>query len=191
VTASVSNPHAGVTPSGHVGLRIVIGVLGVAILVIGVVLLFNPVAAAHTLALFIGAALVLGGLLEVAVGWAAGHRWSALVFGAILVIGGVLAAVWPKPTLFTLALVIGVALIVHGGVRVGVVLLDREELPGWGWLVLAAAVNIVVGVIVIAWPEATVRVLSLILGFQIVAFGLLLLVSAFVHPAEPATADPT
>jgi uncharacterized membrane protein HdeD (DUF308 family) len=161
-------------------MRIVVGVLGAATLVIGVVLLFNPVAAAHALALLIGAALVLGGLLEVAVGWNSGHRWFAVVLGAVLAVGGVLAAVWPEPTLFTIALVIGLSLIVHGGGRVGMALLDREELPGWGWLVLAGAVNVVVGVIVIAWPQATVLVLSLIVGAQVAAFGLLLLVSAFV-----------
>jgi uncharacterized membrane protein HdeD (DUF308 family) len=189
MTASVSSPGARVTPPSHTGLRIVVGVLGAATLVIGVVLLFNPVAAAHTLALLIGGALVLGGLLEVAVGWNSGHRGSALVLGAILVIAGVLAAAWPKPTLFTVALIIGLSLIVHGGVRVGVALLGREELPGWGWLVLAGAVNIVAGVIAIAWPQATVLVLSLILGAQIAAFGLLLLVSAFVHPAQRADAN--
>jgi uncharacterized membrane protein HdeD (DUF308 family) len=166
----------------------VVGVLGAATLVIGVVLLFNPAAAAHALALMIGAALVLGGLLELAVGWNAGHRGSAVVLGAVLAIGGVLAAVWPKPTLFTIAVVIGLSLIVHGGVRVGVALLGREELPGWGWLVLAGAVNVVVGVIVIAWPQATVLVLSLILGAQIAAFGLLLVVSAFVHRGVRADA---
>ena len=161
-------------------MRVVVGVLGAATMVIGVVLLFNPVAAARTLAVLIGVALIIGGLLELAVGWHAGHRWSALVLGAVLAICGVLAAVWPKPTLFTIAVVIGLSLIVHGGGRVGVALLGREELPGWGWLVLAGAVNVVVGVIVIAWPQATVLVLSLILGAQIAAFGLLLLVSAFV-----------
>ena len=116
-----------------------------ATLVIGVVLLFNPVAAAHTLALLIEAGR-----------WSSVDCWegrggvelratrgSALVLGAILVIAGVLAAAWPKPTLFTVALVIGLSLIVHGGVRVGVALLGREELPNWGWLVLAGAVNIV------------------------------------------------
>jgi uncharacterized membrane protein HdeD (DUF308 family) len=122
------------------------------------------------------------------VGWNAGHRRSAVVLGVILAIGGVLAMVWPTPTLFTLALVIGLSLIVHGGVRVGAALLGREELPGWGWLTLAGAVNIGAGVIVIAWPQATVLVLSLILGAQIAAFGLLLLVSAFVHPGDRAHA---
>jgi uncharacterized membrane protein HdeD (DUF308 family) len=184
MTGSVSSPQAFVTPSSHTGMRVLVGVLGAAMLVVGVVLLFDPVAAAHTLALLIGSAFVIGGLLELAIGWDSGRRWSAFLLGAILVIGGVLAAVWPRPTLFTVALVTGASLIAHGAVRVGVAMVGRDERPNWGWLVLAGAVNIVAGVIAIAWPQATVLVLSLILGAQIAAFGLLLLVSAFVHPSD-------
>ncbi|MCW2533066.1 MAG: putative rane protein HdeD, family, partial [Blastococcus sp.] len=42
------------------------------------------------------------------------------------------------------------------------------------------AFNILVGVLALAWPEATVLVLSLILGAQVLVFGLFLLVAAFV-----------
>jgi uncharacterized membrane protein HdeD (DUF308 family) len=169
-------------------VRIVVGLLGLAALVVGVVLLFNPVAAAHTLALLVGLSFVIGGLLELAVGWESEHRGTAIFLGAILVIGGILAAAWPNVTLFTVALVTGLSLIAHGAVRVGVAVVARDEIRGWGWLVLAGAVNVIAGIIAIAWPEATVFVLSVILGLQIAAFGLLLLVSAFVHPGSRAAA---
>jgi uncharacterized membrane protein HdeD (DUF308 family) len=182
MTANVSGMYAGATPSKHTGTRVLVGALGVAALVIGVVLLFNPVAAARTLALLLGLALVIGGLLEIAVGWDTGpRRWASFVLGAILVLGGVLVALWPGVTLWTLALIVGLSLIVHGAARVGLALVERHEIPGWGWLALAGAVNVVIGVLAIAWPEATVLVLSLILGAQIAAFGVLLVVSAFIH----------
>jgi uncharacterized membrane protein HdeD (DUF308 family) len=38
-------------------------------------------------------------------------------------------------------------------------------------------------VLAIAWPRATVLVLSLVLGIQVAVFGLLLLVAAFLHSA--------
>ena len=38
----------------------------------------------------------------------------------------------------------------------------------------------------IAWPEATVIVLSVLLGLQIVAFGLILLVAALAGPRTTA-----
>jgi uncharacterized membrane protein HdeD (DUF308 family) len=182
MAANVSSPYTDATPSRHTGIRVAVGLLGLAALVIGVVLLFNPVAAAHTLALLIGLAFVIGGLLEIAVGWDSRSRWASVVLGAILVIGGILAAVWPGVTLFTVAFITGLSLIVHGAVRVGVAVVERHEIPSWGWLALAGAVNVVIGVVAIAWPKATVLVLSVILGLQIAVFGLLLLCAAFVRP---------
>lgn len=188
MTANVSSPYMDATPSRHTGMRVLVGVLGAATLVVGIVLLFNPVAAAHTLALLIGLAFVLGGVLEIAMGWESRHRASTSALGVLLILGGILAAAWPGPTLYTVALVTGLSLITHGAVRVGVAVVARQEIPSWGWLALAGAVNIVAGVIAIAWPQATVFVLSLILGAQIAAFGLLLLIAAFMPTGSRATA---
>jgi uncharacterized membrane protein HdeD (DUF308 family) len=192
MTANVSSRQAGATPGRHTGVRVVVGLLGLAAVVLGVVLLFSPVAAARTLALLVGIALVIGGLLELALGWGGpeNRRLTSVFLGAVLVIGGVLAIAWPGVTLFSLALITGLSLIVHGAVRVGVAVVAREEIPGWGWLALAGAVNVVIGVVAITWPQATVLVLSLVLGAQIAIFGVLLLVAAFWHPGSrhPAAA---
>jgi uncharacterized membrane protein HdeD (DUF308 family) len=181
-TADVSGPYAGASPSKHTGIRVAVGILGLAAVVVGVVLLFHPVAAAHTLALLVGLALVVGGLLEVAVGWDSDRRAGPVILGVILVVGGLLAAFWPGITLWTLALITGLSLIVHGASRIGLALVGRQEIPGWGWLILAGAVNVLIGVLAVVWPQATVLVLSLILGAQIAAFGALLLVAAFWRP---------
>src|SRR4051812_38482760 len=178
MTANVSSPYPAATPARHTGTRVAAGVCGVATVVIGVVLLFNPVAAARTLALLLGLAFVVGGLLEIAVGWAAEkRRWLTVALGAILVIGGILAVVWPGVTLTALAWITGLSLIIHGAARVGLAVVLRSETPSWGWLALAGAVNVLIGVVAIAWPQATVLVLSLILGAQVTVFGVLLLVA--------------
>jgi uncharacterized membrane protein HdeD (DUF308 family) len=191
MTANVRNHAAGTSLSEHTGVRVVVGVLGAAAVVLGVVLLFQPVAAARTLAFLVGVSFVVAGLLEIALGWAEERRrWLSVVLGAVLVLGGVLAVVWPGVTLVSLAVITGLSLIIHGAARIAVAVVARREVPGWGWLALAGAVNAVLGVVAITWPEATVLVLSLILGAQIAAFGVLLLVAAFVrpHPAEaPST----
>jgi uncharacterized membrane protein HdeD (DUF308 family) len=185
MTANGSSASSGVTPSRHTGTRVAVGLLGVAALVVGVVLLFNPVAAARTLALLLGLAFIIGGLLEIAVGWdAEKRRWASFALGAVLVIGGVLAVVWPGVTLLTLAWITGLSLIVHGAARVGLAVVARHETSSWGWLALAGAVNLLLGVVAIAWPQATVLVLSLVLGAQIAAFGVLLLAAAFLHPGS-------
>jgi uncharacterized membrane protein HdeD (DUF308 family) len=189
MTANVSSSYASATPSRHTGIRVAVGLLGLAAVVLGVVLLFNPVAAARTLALLLGLSLVVGGLLEMAVGWAAERRRGlSMALGAVLVIGGVLAAFWPGVTLFTLALITGLSLIVHGAARIGLAVVARKEIPSWGWLALAGAVNLLVGVVAIAWPQATVFVLSVVLGLQIAVFGVVLLAAAFVPRGAPAGA---
>ena len=183
MAANVSRPHAGASPARHTGTRVLVGVLGLATLVVGIVLLFDPVKAAHALALLIGLGFVVAGLLEAAAGWGSAHRPATLVVGAVLVLGGVLVAAWPEVTLGTLALIVGLSLIVHGIARIAVAVSARSEIPGWGWLAVAGLVNVIVGAVAIAWPQATVLVLSILLGIQVTTFGLLVLVSAFLNPA--------
>jgi uncharacterized membrane protein HdeD (DUF308 family) len=182
MTADVSSPYTGAAPAKHTGFRVAVGVLGVAAVVLGIVLLFNPTAAARTLALLLGLSLVLGGLLEIASGWATGSRAAAIILGGILVIGGVLAIAWPGVTLKALVLITALSLILHGIGRVGLAIVARREIPGWGWLVLAGAINVLVGVLALLWPHVTVRVLAFILGLQVLLFGVLLVAAAFIGP---------
>ena len=182
MTANVSSRYAA-TPSGHKGLRVTVGLLGLLVAVVGIVLLFNPVAAARSLALLLGLAFVMGGLLEAAVGWGADrHRWASVLLGAVLVVGGILAAAWPGVTLWTLVLVTGLSLIAHGAGRIGLAVVARDEIPGWGWLVALGAVNVVVGVLAIAWPQATVLVLCVVFGVQVLLLGLVLVFAGFWRP---------
>lgn len=191
MTAHVSNPYAGAPSTGHSGLaRTGMAVFGGAAVLLGVFLLFHPYAAVRTLAFLLGLALVISGVMEIVLGWESGKRASSSVLGAILIIGGLLAAFWPEVTVWTLAVLTGISLILHGLGRVVLAVAARSEVPAWGWLAFAGAVNVVFGVVALVWPEATVVVLSLILGFQVMAFGVLLLVVAFAgsRSAEPTAA---
>jgi uncharacterized membrane protein HdeD (DUF308 family) len=180
MTAEASGPYSGAAPAQHSGLgRTAMALFGGAAVLVGGVLLLNPYAAVRTLGLLLGLALVLGGCLEISSAWDSGRRGAGMLLGAVLVIGGLLVAFWPGATVWTLAVLTGVPLLVHGVARIGIAFLGRAEVPGWGWLALAGALNVVVGILALAWPEVTVRVLSLILGVQVVVFGVLVLIAAF------------
>ena len=190
MTTDVSSPYAA-APSGHKGLRTAVGLLGLAVVGLGIALLFNPVAAVRSMALLLGLALVVSGLLQMAVGWdSERHRAGSLVLGAVLVVGGVLAAVWPDITLWTLVLITGLSLIVHGAGRVGLAVVARAETPGWGWLVALGTVNVLVGVLAIVWPQATVLVLCVIFGLQVTFLGLVLVIAAFWRPGTERSVPP-
>src|SRR3569833_692071 len=168
--------------------RFGLAVLGAVALVVGVVLLLNPDVAAHTLALLIGLGLVAGGCLEIAGREATGSsRVGSLVVGLILVVGGVVAAFWPGVTLWTLAIITNISLILHGLGRLFLAFSVRWEVRTWGWLAVAGAVNVVIGVLALVWPAATVLVLSLLFGVQVLAFGGFLIGAAMLMaPADRA-----
>ena len=189
MAAGVGSSYSGAPPARQTGMgRTGMAVFGVAAVIVGGILIFNPYAAVRTLALLLGLSLVVGGLLEIAAGWDSGRRWSSMVLGGLLLLGGLLTAFWPGVTLWTLAVLTGLSLLVHGLTRIALAFAGRAEIPHWGWVAAAGAVNVVFGILVLTWPGATIVVLSLILGFQILAFGVVLLVSAFSGSRSPQAA---
>ena len=160
------------------GLRLIAAVFGVAAVLVGGFLLFNPYEAARTLALLIGLALVVGGCFAIGVTWAGRRSVLAVLPGVILVVGGLATVFWPGITLWTVALLTGLSLILNGAGMVALAVAGRAESAGWPWFAVAGALNVVVGVMAIAWPEATVLVLSVLFGLQIIGFGLVLVVAA-------------
>lgn len=143
--------------------------LGAVAAVLGLILILDLFAAVTTLALLVALGLVVTGLDELV---SAGRYHSTLgvVAGAVLVVGGLVAAVWPGITLWVLAFVTGVALVVSGAARIAGALALRVE--GWGWLLFGGILSLVVGALALAWPEATILVLGLLLGIRMLLFGI-------------------
>jgi uncharacterized membrane protein HdeD (DUF308 family) len=88
----------------------------------------------------------------------------------VLIVGGVLAAAWPDITLWVLAVVTGVGLVISGVARIVGALSLRIE--GWGWLLFAGVLSVIVGLLALAWPDATILVLGLLLGIRMLLFGI-------------------
>lgn len=143
--------------------------LGALSAVVGLILMLDLVAAATTLALIVALGLVASGVAELV---AAGRYQVGLAYvaGAVLVVGGIAAAAWPGITLWALAVVVGIGLVLSGIVRsIGAFHLRVE---GWGWLLFGGVLSVVVGLVALAWPEATVLVLGLLLGLRMLLFGI-------------------
>ena len=99
----------------------VLVVVGVALVLLGLVLLANPFAAIWILGVLIGVSLIVGGLAELAsTKGTPGPRWPSLVVGVLVIIAGIAAAVWPDATLLVLALLIGFRTLVNGVISIGI-----------------------------------------------------------------------
>lgn len=142
--------------------------LGIAAAALGLLLIFDLFTAVRTVALLVAFGLMVTGLGELV---SAGRYRSTLgiVAGIALLLAGVLAALWPDITLWVLAVVTGIALIVSGAARIMGALALRVE--GWGWLFVGGVLSVIVGFLAIAWPDVTVLALGLLLGIRMLLFG--------------------
>jgi uncharacterized membrane protein HdeD (DUF308 family) len=142
--------------------------LGVAAVVVGIILVLDLAVAVETLALLVALGLIFTGVGELV----AQDRYRSglsIAAGIGLVAAGIVAMVWPGITLWVLAVIAAVGLLVSGAVRLaGAMMFDA---PGRGWLLLGGALSVVVGLMALAWPGATVLVLALLLGIRTVIYG--------------------
>lgn len=150
-------------------------VLGVAVTVLGVLLIANPFTTASGLAVIVGVALVVSGIGEIVSAVRADSSGTAVLYGALTAIAGVVILAWPNVTLHAIALIVGAALIVAGVVRALLVLASRSRRPdqaaGRGRSLLIAGLAVVLGILAVVWPGATVAVLAVLFGIQLVVTG--------------------
>jgi uncharacterized membrane protein HdeD (DUF308 family) len=119
---------------------------------------------------------VFTGVGELMGGSRYGSSTLSVVAGVVLIVAGIVALSWPGITLWALAVVTGLGLIVSGAVRITAALMDRFD--GWGWLFIGGLLSLVVGIMAIAWPNVTVLALALLLGIRMVIFGAVEIASA-------------
>jgi uncharacterized membrane protein HdeD (DUF308 family) len=146
--------------------------LGLALIVIGVLLLVNTNAAAFTLALLVALGLLVAGIDELVQAQRHWVRWPSYVLAAIWIIAAIVAVVWPDVTLWALAVTVGVCFIVGGVVEAVFAVRMHRALPGWGLWLVAGVVSAITGVLCLIWPEATVFVLAVLLGLWVILRGI-------------------
>lgn len=95
----------------------VVALFGVAVVVIGLILLFDVVTAATTLALLVAFGLFASGIDEIFEAGRHRVRWPGYLLGGLWIATGVTAVAWPDITLWALAFVVGVGFIIGGRSR--------------------------------------------------------------------------
>ena len=145
---------------------------GLALVVLGVWLLTNLFDSVVVLAWLVGISLIVAGVVEImALGGERGIGGAAWLAGGLLVAAGIAVLVWPDITLWALAVMAGLGLILAGLMHIVLALADRDraDMPlhlGLGGL------SIALGVVVVVWPDATLVVLAVLLGLRAIASGL-------------------
>jgi uncharacterized membrane protein HdeD (DUF308 family) len=103
-----------------------------------------------------------------------GARWAVAIRGLAAIVFGAVILIWPDISLLSLTLVFGAFSLFYGLVTLGSVFSASK----WStrlWLLLIAAVDIAVGVVVVVWPNLSALALLYAIGAWAIAIGVLVL----------------
>jgi len=159
---------------------VLLGALGM--IALGVILLVWPHASLTVVAILIGAAIVVSGLVKLYEGFAArqesgGMRTAYVVVGLVAVLAGLYCLRHHALSLFLVAFLVGVYFIVHGVSDIGVALSGR--VPSRGLRAALGIFSLAAGIIMVVWPAITVVLLLTIVAAWLIFYGIMLAMLAF------------
>jgi uncharacterized membrane protein HdeD (DUF308 family) len=155
------------------GLAVLFGVLA---------LLWPGMTLIVLVALFAAYALLGGGAMVIG---AIRHRksddkwWIPLLLGIVSLAAGVWAVMLPEITMLVLVLVMGVNALITGVLEIALAIRLRKTIEREWMLVLAGAVSIAFGVLVLLFPAAGAFAMVWMVSFYAMLTGILLLTLAF------------
>lgn len=166
---------------------------GIALVAAGVLALGNILIATVASVFFVGTMMLLGGLAQIGYAFQVkkgGQFFIWLLIGALYVVGGLVAFSNPLLASSVLTLLFSFSLIAAGVFRI-VAGLSLRPVAGWGWLVAAGALAVIVGGIVLAgWPTNSLWLIGALLAIDLLFYGLTLIIFAFAlggKSPEPGT----
>jgi uncharacterized membrane protein HdeD (DUF308 family) len=150
---------------------------GVSVLV-GILLLVWPSRTLEVIAILVGIDLLIVGAVQIglAVGEPSGSRTGALLRGAFAGIAGLIVIRHPGGSLLVVALAVGIYLVLAGVMKL---VSAFEASVGRGWLLLGAALDVAIGVLIVAWPKFGITSLAVLLGIALLLRGAIECGSAF------------
>lgn len=105
--------------------------------------------------------------------------WLFALFGVVTLAAGVVLIAWPGPSLVTIAVIIGIFLLVDGVIDVLLAIAGRGE--GRGLVAVLGVLSIIAGLILIKHPFDALAVLVIITGIWFVVAGVVRFIAVFAQ----------
>jgi uncharacterized membrane protein HdeD (DUF308 family) len=156
----------------------VVALRGLAGIAFGLLALIWPGATLAVLILLYGAYALADGVLSIGTGIRgdAEHRLAMLLNGVLGIAAGIVTFVWPGLTALALLYIIAAWAILTGVLQVFAAVRLRRVIPNEWSLILAGALSVVFGIVLIAAPGAGALALILLIGAYALVFGVMLLI---------------
>src|SRR5436190_4670811 len=147
---------------------------GVISMIAGVIALASVVMATASAVIIVGFMMLMAGAAELVAAFNAKdwqHRILWLLLGALYVFAGLVCLQNPFEAATLLTLMLGIALIVGGLLRIFLATQMKQGTP-WVWVVLSGIITVLLGLMIVAkWPASSFYVLGIFLGVDLLIMG--------------------
>jgi uncharacterized membrane protein HdeD (DUF308 family) len=155
---------------------------GIVALLFGIMALVWPGLTILTLVYVFGVYAVMDGVFGVVAAWSirsSGRWWVLLMEGLLGIVAGVIAFVWPGVTSLVLLTLIAAWAIVTGILEIVAAIRLRKEIKNEWRLGLGGLASVLLGVLLVIWPQSGMVTISWIIGFYATVFGISMLSLGF------------
>ncbi len=108
--------------------------------------------------------------------------WAVLLQGLGITALGVVLVAWPHASIDVVRIAFGALALAFGAMQIVAALSEKHE-DRW-WRIPLALLAIAAGILALAWPEATERVILILLGLWFLLTGLVILAAGLKLPAN-------
>ena len=154
-------------------------VFGILTMALGVFFVASPHETLRVFTVIAGVFLLLDGVLAIfsAVVRGGDNRGLLAIVGVLSAIAGLILIKKPFETLVVFTLIIGVWFVVAGVVRLMSAFSSHD---GRGAQILAAAIDLIAGIVILSWPELGLATFAVIIGIVLILRGALFTYAGFV-----------
>jgi uncharacterized membrane protein HdeD (DUF308 family) len=156
---------------------------GVVLLVLGLLMLVQPLGTVKALVWVFGVFAIIDGLVAIAQ-WLGNRKEPGagwwLISGLVGIAFGVIAVVWTGPTAQVIFYLIALWVLVLGVLAIiASVVLYRSRDIGWYWVLTFGLISFLFGLLLIMNPQTSVSIIVVLLGLFAFVGGVVLIVSGF------------
>ncbi|MFT4152273.1 HdeD family acid-resistance protein [Parafilimonas sp.] len=98
--------------------------------------------------------------------------WVHLLIGILFIIMGIWVISTPVSSYISLSIFFSVLMFISGLFELVFAIANAKNIDGWGWYLTAAAIDFIVGIILISYPSVTITILPFFVAFWIMFKGI-------------------
>ncbi|HEY8304396.1 MAG TPA: DUF308 domain-containing protein [Solirubrobacteraceae bacterium] len=153
--------------------------LGLVSIAVGILALAYPGPTLTTIAIIFGVYLLVAALVQVALAFGESERsrGALLLSAAVAGIAGIIVIRHPGGSIQVVALAFGIYLVIMGMMRLFAAV---YAVGGRGWLILWGLVDLLAGIVIVAWPKFGVATFVVVIAIVLLARGIVMCAVAFV-----------